>query len=68
MANRTSSGSTEDDWYECATAPLDERLGAGSLILYRLEIDAAGGFGAAMAVELVNDGPFTIWLDSDDRA
>jgi D-aminoacyl-tRNA deacylase len=23
-----------------------------------------GRFGAAMAVELVNDGPFTIWLDS----
>jgi D-aminoacyl-tRNA deacylase len=26
-----------------------------------------GRFGAAMAVELVNDGPFTIWLDSEDR-
>jgi len=26
-----------------------------------------GRFGAAMAVELVNDGPFTIWLDSDER-
>jgi D-tyrosyl-tRNA(Tyr) deacylase len=24
-----------------------------------------GRFGQAMAVELVNDGPFTIWLDSD---
>lgn len=24
-----------------------------------------GRFGAVMAVELVNDGPFTIWLDSD---
>ena len=24
-----------------------------------------GRFGAEMAVELVNDGPFTIWLDSD---
>ena len=23
-----------------------------------------GAFGAEMAVELVNDGPFTIWLDS----
>jgi len=23
-----------------------------------------GSFGAEMAVELVNDGPFTIWLDS----
>ena len=26
---------------------------------------ARGEFGAKMAVELVNDGPFTIWLDSD---
>jgi D-tyrosyl-tRNA(Tyr) deacylase len=26
-----------------------------------------GRFGAAMAVELVNDGPFTIWLDTADR-
>jgi D-tyrosyl-tRNA(Tyr) deacylase len=28
---------------------------------------ATGRFGAAMEVELVNDGPFTIWLDSADR-
>jgi D-aminoacyl-tRNA deacylase len=27
-----------------------------------------GRFGAEMAVELVNDGPFTIWLDSRERA
>jgi D-tyrosyl-tRNA(Tyr) deacylase len=26
-----------------------------------------GAFGAEMAVELVNDGPFTIWLDTEDR-
>ena len=26
-----------------------------------------GRFGADMAVELVNDGPFTIWLDTADR-
>jgi D-tyrosyl-tRNA(Tyr) deacylase len=26
---------------------------------------ARGRFGAEMAVELVNDGPMTIWLDSD---
>ena len=24
-----------------------------------------GSFGAEMAVELVNDGPFTLWLDTD---
>ena len=28
---------------------------------------AQGRFGAEMAVELVNDGPFTIWLDTADR-
>jgi D-tyrosyl-tRNA(Tyr) deacylase len=28
---------------------------------------ARGRFGSEMAVELVNDGPFTIWLDTDDR-
>jgi D-tyrosyl-tRNA(Tyr) deacylase len=28
---------------------------------------ATGRFGAVMAVELVNDGPFTIWLDTPDR-
>ena len=41
--------------------------------LYRAYADAVGAlgvrvergiFGAEMAVELVNDGPFTIWLDS----
>ena len=26
-----------------------------------------GRFGADMAVELVNDGPFTVWLDTADR-
>jgi D-tyrosyl-tRNA(Tyr) deacylase len=26
-----------------------------------------GRFGAMMAVELLNDGPFTIWLDSAER-
>jgi D-aminoacyl-tRNA deacylase len=28
---------------------------------------ATGQFGAVMEVELVNDGPFTIWLDTNDR-
>lgn len=37
--------------------------------LRRLGVDVATGrFGAEMAVELVNDGPFTIWLDTADRA
>ncbi len=28
---------------------------------------ARGRFGAEMAVELVNEGPFTVWLDTDER-
>lgn len=28
---------------------------------------ATGRFGTEMAVELANDGPFTLWLDTDDR-
>jgi len=28
---------------------------------------ATGRFGAEMTVDLVNDGPFTIWLDSDEH-
>ncbi len=28
---------------------------------------ATGRFGSVMEVELVNDGPFTIWLDTADR-
>jgi D-tyrosyl-tRNA(Tyr) deacylase len=28
---------------------------------------ASGRFGEEMQVELVNDGPFTIWLDTADR-
>jgi D-tyrosyl-tRNA(Tyr) deacylase len=28
---------------------------------------ATGRFGAEMAVSLVNDGPFTIWLDTAER-
>ena len=28
---------------------------------------ATGRFAAKMAVELINDGPFTIWLDTDER-
>ena len=27
---------------------------------------ATGRFATKMAVELINDGPFTIWLDTDD--
>ena len=43
-----------------------ERLYARLAEMLRgLEVPVATGrFGAEMAVELVNDGPFTIWLDT----
>jgi D-tyrosyl-tRNA(Tyr) deacylase len=52
-------------------APPDvaERLYLGFAgALTRLGVHTATGrFGAEMQVELVNDGPFTIWLDTDER-
>lgn len=46
-------------------ARLYERVAAA---LRGLGVDVATGqFGAEMAVQLTNDGPFTIWLDTDDR-
>ena len=47
-----------------AAAPLVDRF-ADALAALGLAV-ARGRFGAEMAVELVNDGPVTIWLDSDD--
>lgn len=44
---------------------LYERM-AAALRAFGVEV-ATGRFGAEMAVELTNDGPFTIWLDTDDR-
>ena len=44
-------------------APLVERF-ASRLRAGGVEV-ATGRFGASMAVELVNDGPFTLVLDSD---
>ena len=38
------------------------RLGAAGVAVGR------GRFGASMQVALVNDGPFTIWLDTDEGA
>ncbi len=53
-----------------AAAPeLAERLYlrvAAELRAFDIEV-ATGQFGAVMAVELVNDGPFTIWLDTAER-
>jgi len=46
-------------------AELVERF-AAALRALGVEV-AQGRFGAEMAVELVNDGPFTIWLDTDER-
>jgi len=61
-----------------ARPPAVVRRAAGPVVGERLyevfcEILASNGllvsqgrFGAEMQVELVNDGPFTIWLDSDE--
>lgn len=43
--------------YEAFVGLAREDLGAGHV--------ACGSFGAEMKVSLVNDGPFTIWLDTD---
>jgi D-tyrosyl-tRNA(Tyr) deacylase len=53
-----------------AAAPeLAERLYLRFVAALReLDVEVAmGRFGAVMAVELVNDGPFTIWLDTAER-
>jgi D-tyrosyl-tRNA(Tyr) deacylase len=52
-----------------ATPELAERLYLRfAESLRRLGVTVATGrFGAEMAVELVNDGPFTIWLDTAER-
>ena len=53
-----------------AAAPeLAERLYLGfAAALRALDVEVATGrFGEVMAVELVNDGPFTIWLDTAER-
>ena len=44
--------------YERFTARVAELLGRGV---------ATGEFGADMQVELVNDGPVTIWMDSKNK-
>lgn len=44
--------------------PLYERF-CGALEVAGVPV-ARGRFGAEMAVELVNDGPFTIWLDTEE--
>ncbi len=52
-----------------APADLAERLYLrfASVVRDMGVVVATGRFGAEMAVELVNDGPFTIWLDTDER-
>jgi D-tyrosyl-tRNA(Tyr) deacylase len=56
--------------FTSAAAPeLAERLYlrvAAALRALGVEV-ATGRFGEVMAVELVNDGPFTIWLDTVER-
>jgi D-tyrosyl-tRNA(Tyr) deacylase len=44
--------------------PLVERF-QDAIVTYGLKV-AGGIFGAYMQVELINDGPVTIWMDSED--
>lgn len=44
--------------YEHFCGLAEESLGPGHV--------GCGSFGAHMRVELVNDGPFTVWLDTDE--
>ena len=46
--------------------PLVERF-KDALAAYNIRVEA-GIFGADMKVELLNDGPVTLWLDSSDLA
>lgn len=56
---------------DAASPELAERLYlrfADGLRLNGVADVQTGSFGAEMAIELVNDGPFTIWLDTRKRA
>jgi D-tyrosyl-tRNA(Tyr) deacylase len=56
------SGAAPPDQAERCYEWLVSSLGESGLTV------STGRFGAKMAVELVNDGPFTIWLDTDDQS
>jgi len=51
-----------------APPPLGERLYDYFVALAKRDVPVVGtgSFGATMAVSLVNSGPFTVWLDTDD--
>ena len=51
---------------EAISRPFFERFAAGVGRALGREV-ATGEFGADMQVELVNDGPVTIWIDSRQR-
>lgn len=51
---------------EAVARPLYERFAARMAELLGREVPT-GVFGADMQVELVNDGPVTIWIDSKNR-
>lgn len=51
---------------EAVSCPLYERFAARVAELLGREV-ATGQFGADMQVELLNDGPVTIWMDSKHK-
>lgn len=64
----TTGGSRPSFSGALAPAPAQALLDGLVLALRRQVPVATGRFGASMAVELVNDGPVTLWLDSKARA
>jgi D-tyrosyl-tRNA(Tyr) deacylase len=55
------TGAADPDLAERLYRRFIEALGGLELVT------ASGSFGAEMLVKLVNDGPFTIWLDTERR-
>ena len=69
LAADTSRGNRPG--FSSAAAPAEGEalyLGFSDLLRAQGITVANGAFGADMAVSLVNDGPVTIWMDTDDRA
>ncbi len=69
LAADTSRGNRPG--FSTAAAPAEGEalyLGFSDLLRAQGITVANGAFGADMAVSLVNDGPVTIWMDTDDRA
>lgn len=67
----TTSKGRRPGFTDAAPAPLAERMCerlARRFTELGISPVATGRFGTSMALELVNDGPFTLWLDTNAEA